>query len=42
MYYNDIEISQLEIYKVRRKLFSIVPQDYMLNDVELEEFLKIY
>lgn len=40
VYYNDIEISQLEIYKVRRKLFSIVPQDYMLNDVELEEFLK--
>lgn len=39
IYFNQININQLDMYKIRKELFSIVPQDYILKDVELENIL---
>ena len=32
-------MKELDIYKIRRELFSVVPQEYILEDAELEEIL---
>ena len=39
VYYNNIDMKELDIYKIRRELFSVVPQEYILEDAELEEIL---
>ncbi|MGG7190609.1 ATP-binding cassette domain-containing protein [Clostridium paraputrificum] len=40
VYFNKINIKELDMYKIRKDFFSIIPQDYILKDVELENTIK--
>ena len=37
--YNQSDIQELDLYKIRKEFFSVVSQDYILKDVELEKIL---